>query len=793
MRMPAWLRQMLALLVRSAAFRSFLVVSLVAPFLTTAIAGIRQTGTLDPATEWRATAGSAKAAVTEPMADPVPPGKPLPVEPPFSLPDVDSVVAWSGVIPLETNGEVQPWSYEESQYPSFLTDNRATLVSGRWPSESGECVTNHTTAVPRPTVGNLSLRIVGQIDNVASAIFANTVLCAPGTWEQFSIAGDIAPFVSDVVQRTTYVQSGDLDRVLLAIQNDHPEWEIHTPGVAKAQVGEILSDIAPWLLVLAVASLAGAYAVGRWSGRHQKFLITLGGRGDILSRWIAIVLVATGLIIAFLGATLSAYLVRLGFPLIRRVWPDAVTQSEMNPVLSLVSALVVGASAVAGWFAGKAARPGRPVEMATAVSGERMMSSRTLVLSLGLILVGVVCGVGIYRFEWGMIGVAGAAGGLGVGAACLTAWLVRRLGQRAARDGSSRALAARLFCDVGHSGIAGGFAAVFTVLLVVTVAVTGLGYARYKMAFSSVPPGFATVEMQALSGEAVPKRILSNFEHDIRADHPITVHKMLYCDDGDLWGFDSVDDAQVAFGRLSQTQQEFLTGGGALMQAPPPPNNEFVLSLANRRETAVVGMATMEFTPARGHEFQVPGFYLTSALPKEAVTAGADRSHLLYSGLDAAHDQIAREWPQRQGVTGVRVQAYHAPTMELVSNALVISLVGFGLVVVAVSAGVLRREARLLRPLASGLLATGISHRWIQTVLLWLVSGIIAVPLLMSTTLAVAFGGCAWIGSPRQVNLAAVPWAAMAVMGVAVVAAGALGALLVSRGLRPGDRLRELQ
>lgn len=804
----AWLRQMIGLLLRSRPVRGLIVAAALAAALPAVIAGLRATTQLPPEREAANFMGAADVTIS-PYEDPRPPGVALDMTSPYRLDDAKQVVVWTApFVPLTEGTTTSAWDFYEGAWPSVATDTRVDLISGRWPQAPGECAATSSSPELHSPVGRWQLTVVGRIEHTADPRSRPSAYCAPGTWARFQLADDVKPFIFQSVQPTIYV-TGDpatVEAQVLAASGDSlPIISTRDGFQPKLQIGAVLSDIAPWLVLSAVAALGAGAVLGRWVGALRHLLVTLGGRGGAFSTAGTLVTAGISFVVALIGGAGAQVIVRTSFPLLSRAWHEAIVPNSILPIEVLITALIIALAAAIGVaLTARAWTPPRSEPRPATARASRRESPRRrqtmCVIAVGAWLAAIVTLATLS--DTGMVGIAVGAAFFAVAASLTAILVVGKLVRTQRSDASPQSLAALWASRSGRSGVIGGLSVALAIMMTVAITATSYGYARYRLALSEVPPGVATIRTSTSSpvtGKSVttPESVIQSFVDDVGiTSKPIPIFEvLLHPNDGSLWGFQTIQDAEAILGTLSSEDRTALERGAVLLQSEPTPDGTLRLRTGDTTSpdgfsSTPVRLPFVTYATAKGHEFQVAGFHLLSALPPNASQPPVSR--LVYTGLTPEQDQRADQWPDTTGLTAVQVRANHPATTQLVLTILAISMVGFAVVILAVVAGVLRGEARSLRPIAAGLFAMGIPPSWPRKVLLWLTAWLVAVPVLTSFAVAAVLTIGSLVFQPRLFTVAAVPWAAIVVSGALIIAAGCAGALLAGRRVQHRERLRTL-
>lgn len=788
----AWLPQVLRLLLFSRPSLAVAVSAAVASFLAVGVLLGAALTTLSPPQEATRILGDADALVAASSQAGPPPGS----EPPIST--------WGGALDgqqvtrhdvitvslslLRSDTRVNDWAeYYESVWPSPPFSQRYVLLSGRMPSQAGECLRASGIAEGAELPFGQKITMVGVVQPVFQPEQL-VLLCAKGTWAGWHPPTEYLPLTSFRAVVSTYLSGPDVETAADRIRA-WPELEDGEGGVmTRNGIVALYSRVAPqrfldtWAPLLGLpfgmgVLLGGSF--GAWAAGVARRLHVLG----LPKRRLLIAAAGSATMTAGIGSLLGLL---VAFPASAAIRPLLVTIHSGplgdSPVPVHLLFAVVGATlfgALAGVGAGMLAAGRRHSVAARQVTTlnrrDRLYLGATAMTLAGIAAV-------IVRLSNGQLGpmVGGALLG-SVAAACAAALALWWLGGLLQRSTSPmRAVAGRLLRDDsrrwGLNAVA--FTAFVGVLVTTFIYATSSAAALLPFMASRVPPGVAALAVIDPTGRRVPDSVVADFEREVGVSSPVRVREDHYLR-GPVWSFASLQDLERVLGPVPAKLADRIQAGAVLS---PKVVRESRMALENFSGAPPLPVDVIPYTEgsARRHTYAA-GFGLVSALPPPAPVPTTER--LVYLGLDPAADRLAGLWPLQHGFTGVEVLSYKGEAEISVPMWTAVSLSGFSLLVLAVVVLAARREVVALKPLLGAFVALGLPKSWLRAVVFPVVlafSGVCAVFALVGGLYGLALLAISY--SPTVFDAAGVPWWLVGSFLGCIPLAATCAGLLLTRG-----------
>lgn len=684
------------------------------------------------------------------------------------------------------------WAYAETAMPSPVTQHRFELISGRWPSDPGECLTVGSAPVAElhVTAGELPLTITGTGLDVYSPD-SETLMCAPGTWGTWQ-GTDTAQFESNEIT-ADYFLDGDQDTV------DHLLGELLTAGhinpwMASTPSGAVFATPTPqrFLALYSVAAalcicvpLAASGLLSKWVGQVQLALKRAGVRPSLMKRAVILSLVAATATTAVLGAVLGALLGGAVRPALEVFHEGPLGPFRLGPLwIALIVALCL-AGALVGFLLQDVTRRLQSRQIASESRPLTPQALRRFDLLGGALL---IASVGTIAMSDGrlwpmMVGVLILVLAVGAYAPHLLLLICRHVLSRATTSPSD--LAGRLMTEDGRrwGAVAASATVLVAALMAVFVNVSSSAAAEQELLASPVPEGTVLVETRSPDGTEPPPEVLRDLESQTGTRHAASLEDSAWGVDGEglVQLFDTIDDALRVFPSLDDDTTIALQSGHLIK-----------LGVANHEVTLTDGNGSSQRIQVHGFRPDPTdrlatgyGFALKQALP----TRDADvSSWWVFKGIDQMHQAALENWPTQTGNSALVVRGYTEPAGGSLPGWLTIGFGAICLLAVPLFTWTLQREVRALKPVAATLDAMGLPRRWVFRVLLSVAVTIIATPLTLAIASAVISTGVLQLAYPTIFNLSGASWPAVAGLTGALLLAAGLGAWNSSRRVRTQDK-----
>lgn len=722
----------------------------------------------DLSPEQAATAAFGAADGSTALKDQIRPGEDFPELPDVGQqtmdPQVTAFVNWR-------LSEDELWSgvYIEQAMPSFVTEGKVVLRSGRWPTGRGELVSTSSTPF---TIGQsvtsepegLGGVVVGIVD-LPLHRDPPQVLALPGGWERWDIGEENAELAGLQAQVTYFWTAQDPGRVAADLDRLSDEGgsfsrsgtAAQTMQMARVSAKDLLERGLPITLVIAMGALSTAALLARF---HRRNLARVGAVG-VPRRTLRLTTVlgaGAGVAVATVlgygvGLLVTAGTRRiLGARSARELrpweWGNAILAADL--VVAVVVILVL-AVALAGGRRRRARQPPRLPRTAPAWIGVGSALAVAALASSPLpsfwVLLGIVTGVAVL-------------------AACLAVAALDR-GREPALGPS---LAGRRLIRTRRHELAAltGVLTASVTAVAATIAIAGGAVAHLnRVSGTGYPPGLALFMPGALSAEAA-ERAQDSFEDHVglRPEDRVQVDYGLVRVHGDAvpgWVFSSTVDVERVFGALSPGQRDVLRTGLLSPEVTQEPG------------AGQVGV---------GWELR----WLRAVALADRVDLVDTQAATLYPGLSAEQDRLAAAWAEDEGFSPGLVQATERAPDLPIPWPTQMAAAGFGVVVVAVVFLAIRGELAAYRGLLGTFSALGLGRGWVT-----------GVGVAVGRRIGVTAGGCALLGTwlavlvakralSGSMRLVGVPWIAVVVLCCAVALGAMGGGALAARRMTGRDR-----
>lgn len=778
--MPAWLRQLVGLWLRSGATFVLLASALIAGAFVAGSGAARSLYQPSAQSEANSVLGGA-SVVANGFDWPSPlPGEELPD---IVAPSTGLVTAWLADVSMKFDDATAVVDYREAPFPSVVSENRQELLTGSWPAEPGQCVSSTPAKSLTPTIGSWDLRLTGTTRELLPGA-KSTLLCAPGTWQQWQVEPKLFALQQTTLQATVYASGPEAEALATFESLGWPEDSVGLDtrtGTTNSNLrsAQLITSVAPWLLIPLFAMIAAGVLVGRWLRAHTRILRSLGGDVATLRRTIMTLgLTLAGVVAASAGIGTSMLAKTLAPTIASTLALPGEVSVDLGVAAGTTLTAIVGA--FLGMLLGQGQRRRTLARRATSTQGARRWHGWAALTCAGLwVLVTIVSGQDFWLLSVALLLLVLA---LGLGAVALTKIAARRCQEL---PPSPFLLAARMQQDSGKAGPVGTLGAVLALFVVVVAALSANGSVMAAMSAAVVPPGYALIGDKSLSMDPVPDEILTQFREDIGAHHPIRISESLsHPTEGYLWTFETYADAVAVLGELTAEQEDVLKGGGVLEQAFEPSGGQFSTM---RSETVTLPVAT--YSGRRPNVFRVPGFAVAESLPPELQATPEDISWQLYGGLTPEQERKATSWKTDTGLTGIRIYTYREASLDVINAVTAATMLVLAVSVTLLVTHLLRGEAKQLRGIVAGLEAAGLPRSWSRQVLLYCAAWLTVIPAALALIGAVAAVLLLEMRLPTVFDPLGVPWWLLLGFVCLVLLGAAFGALSALRNVRHTERL----
>lgn len=782
--MNGWLNRVVGLLVRSHPFRGLIALSGCGAFLVIATSSGVASLQLAPGQLASSLLGESEAMV-EPVDGPsAAPGESLP-NPSWAgtlSPGVAVITTAKAMVPLGGASGSEQTLYRELAMPSVALDGNTTLEQGRWPAAPGECVvTGERPGGLASPLGSWSLTVVGRVRDVYEPTLREA-LCAPGTWNLWRLSQEQRR-ASSYAAAAEYYFTGERDAVsttLSALLEQNAfgtsptierREELSAPKPTSAQ--RFLGDRAPMLAIPSVLTMIAAGLLARWGGAVARALT----RAGIPERPMRRAMVRAAVLGSAGTAAACGALGAVG-GVIARPWlmsanagkPLAPWQFPWGDVLLVAS--ISALAACFGYWLGDAAQGAR-LRQSDSTHNKlprpaRIAFAAVAVASAGASVWLVLASDG--RAWWLIYSVIAM-----VGASCAVAAAVvpQLSGSLAERRGSATVLGARIVSDDSRrwSGVAGGVTLVLTLGVSLFCVAAGSVAGQILLGASQVPAGSVLLEAVNAAGDAVPKPLQAQFEHDLGVSGPVDLTELdAYVPErGFVELFDSLADARTTLGDLPDEAWQGLERGEVLSFGVASASTTTVIE-TGAGQTITLPQQTIRPDPS--HRYSIgAGFALRARMPEDVKKAPVVRVWHLYRGLTREQDALARTWGTATGMNAFQVMSFRPAEAFSLPTWTTIALVGFGVMIAPVLALALRREARALRPISATLRSVGVRRAWLQPTFICVVGIVVGTAILLAIAASGIVLALLAARYPAVFDVAGVPWWVLGLFLCAVVVA----------------------